>query len=129
MANITDVARKLGVSEKTVRRRIKAGKLTAVLRGNPATYDIKDPDDRGGDIRTAGATGMDGGQSHKDESPRGETASVDWVREYIDSLKSQLDEKDGQIRELHVLLQRSQERQNDVLAGGRPGRRFWWPFG
>ena len=129
MASITEVALKLGVSEKTVRRRIKAGKLTAILRGNPGTYDIEYPDGVDGNKRPAPETVLNESQIPQNERPPGEKTPNNWVREYIDSLKNQLKEKDRQIGELHVLLQRSQDRQEQVLPVGRTPRRFWWPFG
>ena len=129
MASITEVALKLGVSEKTVRRRIKAGKLTAILRGNPGTYDIEYPDGADGNKRPAPETVLNESQIPHNERPPGEKTPNNWVREYIDSLKNQLKEKDRQIGELHVLLQRSQDRQEQILPVGRTPRRFWWPFG
>ena len=129
MASITEVALKLGLSEKTIRRRIKSGKLTAILRGNPGTYDIEYPDGGDGNKRPDPETVLNEKQIPHDERPSIEKTPNNWVREYIDSLKNQLKEKDRQIGELHVLLQRSQDRQEQVLPVGRTPRRCWWPFG
>jgi excisionase family DNA binding protein len=104
MTTIAEAANTLRVSEKTVRRRIKDGSLPAQLVGEPPRYQI--PPDVIADLATSLPAGRDPWS--------GEAANM--LAELMDSLQlqlkekdRQLDEKDRQIRELHVLLQTSQE--------------------
>lgn len=104
MTTIAEAANALRVSEKTVRRRIKDGSLPAQLVGEPPRYEISP--DLITDLASSLPAGRDGWS--------GEAASM--LGELMDSLQiqlkekdRQLDEKDRQIRELHVLLQTSQE--------------------
>ncbi len=48
----------------------------------------------------------------------------------VETLKGQLQEKDRQIKELHILLQGAQEQTIRMLnAGNGHQKRWWWPFG
>ncbi|MSQ06536.1 MAG: hypothetical protein EXR54_04365 [Dehalococcoidia bacterium] len=104
MTTIAEAANTLRVSEKTVRRRIKDGSLPAQLIGEPPRYEIAP--DLIADMASSLPAGRDGWS--------GEAVSM--LSELMDSLQvqlkekdRQLEEKDRQIRELHVLLQTSQE--------------------
>ena len=129
MSSIAEAAKQLGVSEKTIRRRIKTGILEAVLRGSPASYDV----DLTNHIK---GTTKDGRQKNQKDNgfayKKGDSSfekTEGLAREFIASLKTQLEKKDRQIGELHVLLQRAQEAPGPTLEPGRPGRRrSWWPF-
>jgi hypothetical protein len=56
----------------------------------------------------------------------------------VELLKGQLEEKDRQIAELHVLLREAQGQLKGLLPApqgeeqqwerGKKGRRWWWPF-
>ncbi len=143
MTTIAEAANTLRVSEKTVRRRIKDGSLPAQLVGEPPRYEI--PPNAVADLASSLPAGRDGWS--------GEAASM--LSELMDSLQvqlkekdRQLEEKDRQIRELHVLLQTSQEHLSRTMLpapsstaqqpvashsnGARPGMapasQPWWRF-
>ncbi len=112
---IAQAASTLGVSEKTVRRRVKNGSLPAQLVGDPPHYEIA-PEDLG-IVQEESTPPIDVDQD---------------ALEYalIEALKAQLQEKDRQIKELHILLQGAQEQASRMLnAGNGHHRRWWWPFG
>ena len=123
---IGQTAATLGVSEKTIRRRIKKGLLNAKLVGEPPHYEIE-----------ASEIGFNEELSSQNDDfvqpvsdPSGDTTQNKDYRDLLDMLKEQLSEKDGQIKELHILLQAAQEQAGRILtAGGQRRRRWWWPFG
>jgi excisionase family DNA binding protein len=139
MTTIAEAANVLRVSEKTVRRRIKDGSLPAQLVGEPPRYEIAP--DVVADLANSLPAGRDGWSL--------EAASM--LSELMDSLQIQLkekdrqmEEKDRQIRELHVLLQTSQEHLSRIMlpapqpaasqpTEARPGKATppsqpWWRF-
>ena len=110
---ITQAASTLSVSEKTVRRRIKNGTLPAELVGDPPRYEI-DPE------------ALD---SVQDESTQRVDNGHDNVYPLVQILQEQLQEKDRQIKELHILLQGAQEQTSRMLVSGNGHRKhWWWPF-
>ena len=122
---IGQAATTLGVSEKTVRRRIKRGLLNAKLMGDPPHYEIE-PVEIGIDEDLS---------SQKDQSVQavmdhGHATGYNIAyQDLIDMLKEQLTEKDGQIKELHILLQGAQEQAGRMLtARVQKKRNWWWPF-
>ena len=124
---IGQAATTLGVSEKTIRRRIKKGLLEARLVGEPPHYEIDESIIGGGEEVSR--------QTDEYVQPRKETIDPTALgsrgyEDLVDMLKKQLSEKDGQIKELHILLQAAQEQTGRILTAGVQGkRRWWWPFG
>jgi len=113
--SIVQAASTLGVSEKTIRRRIKSGSLRAELVGDPRRYEI-DPAD------------LDSVQ--EESTPRMDSDQDTVYPALIQILREQLQEKDRQIKELHILLQGAHEQAGRMLtAGNGHRRRWWWPFG
>jgi hypothetical protein len=107
---ITEAAKRLRLSEQTVRRRIHSGELPGIQVDTPQGFIwmIELPDD-----------------SSVGESDTGEIAAL---RELIDNLngqaqlmKEQLGSKDRQIEQLHVLLQQAQA----ALPAPREGKSWW----
>jgi excisionase family DNA binding protein len=115
MTTIAEAANALRVSEKTVRRRIKDGSLPAQLVGEPPRYEIAP--EVVADLASSLSAGKDAWS--------GEAATM--LGELMDSLQlqlkekdRQLEEKDRQIRELHVLLQTSQEHLSRAMLPAPP---------
>lgn len=108
---IPEAARLLRVSEHTIRRRLRTGELQGSQEASPGgfSWTVELPD---------GVA--------VDNPPSGEVAamreSLRILSEEVDSLKGQLDKKDRQIEQLHVLLQQSQ------AALPAPRDRPWWKW-
>jgi excisionase family DNA binding protein len=105
-----------GLSERTLRRFIKEGKINAVMVGAGSTrhWDIS-PEALEGHVRN-----MDGHDMTNSE----ECTNCAWLRQQIDRYDRQLEVKDTQISELHVLLQTAQK----ALPAPQGRRRWWWPW-
>jgi hypothetical protein len=108
------------VSEKTIYRRIKSGQLVAKLEGQPTNPHWV--------IELVDVGRPQAGQ----RSGQGEDAGS-FV---IELLREQLQEKDRQIAELHVLIREGQEQLRRLLPAPMnqqephepKKRRWWWPF-
>ncbi len=100
---ITEAARRLGISERTVRRRLHNGELQGRQVSTPQgfVWIIATPDDQ----------------------PNGKAADgeLEALRELVDLLKDQVETKDQQIKELHILLQQAQA----ALPAPRDNRSWW----
>jgi len=119
---ITQAASTLGVSEKTIRRRIKSASIHARMVGDPPHYEIE-PADLGIIEEPQGKRNDTNQTNHTSPKP-----SVNDT--LIETFKEQLYEKDRQIKELHILLQGAQEQAQHMLNGRTVDhRRWWWPFG
>lgn len=108
---------KAGVSERTIRRMIKAGTIKATLVGSGPHRHWEIDEEEVAKIGKPEPEVMDG--------------LVASLNATIAMLKEQLDQKDRQIRELHVLLQQAQEQAARMLPPGNGHerrRRWWWPF-
>ena len=120
---IDQAARALGVSEKTIYRRIKSGQLHAALQGTPPTqhWMIEPVTDIRQDIAA-------------EVTPDKDENKVEHPETLIRILEEQLREKDRQISELHVLLRESQGQMVKLLPAStqespKPARkRRWWIF-
>ena len=113
--SIAHAAAKLGVHPTTVRRQIRSGRLPAELVGGQWTIDD-------GTI----AQTLSNGARSKEKVHDGDGSGYPAL---VTVLERQLEEKDRQIRELHVLLQAAQERTQRMLPVDRErSQRRWWPF-
>ena len=123
---VTEAARTLGISEKTVRRHIKSGQLKAWMENGQWLIE------RAGKGRTEGRHRVDSdqtmGRQRVDTGERAarQASSADrsTLQATIGLLKQQLEEKDRQIGELHVLLREAQGQIQKMLP--MPSRRHWW---
>ena len=128
---IAEAAKRLGVAQDTIRRRIRNGGLVAHQETRPQGYIwlVELPEDNStGDVEAEvigrnSETAEDGSWPLLDAL----NCQVEGQQRLIESLESQiltyqqeLGAKNEQIRELHVLLQQSQP----VL----PPARAWWRF-
>jgi excisionase family DNA binding protein len=93
---LSEAAEALGVSDKTIRRRIRSGQIKAK---------------------------MEHGQWFVEQLDIGET-TVRQVSNGLELLRKQLEEKDRQIAELHVLLRQAQEQTQRLLP--MPSKKHWW---
>jgi hypothetical protein len=116
---ISQAARLLGLSEKTVRRRVVRGELPGIQEATPQGYiwfvDIPDQP-----------------PESETETPSGEVQAlrelnvalrdrVDAQDRELEAKNQQLAAKDEQIRELHILLQQAQA----ALPAPRDNRPWW----
>jgi excisionase family DNA binding protein len=110
--SVTEAAQLLGVSEKTIRRRVHSGRLQATQVSTRGVYAwlIDIPDDQ---------LEPDSGEL---QALRDRVAAQD--RE-LDVKNEQIRELNGQIRELHVLLQQAQAALSVPVGRQRPWWRFW----
>jgi len=120
---IDQAARALGVSEKTIYRRIKSGQLQATLEGTPPTeHWMIEPV---AEIKQAVVP---------DDFPDKNGVEGKHQETLIRLLKEQLQEKDRQISELHILLRESQGQmklllpQTTIEHQKLQKKRRWWPF-
>jgi hypothetical protein len=109
---IQEAAFRLGLSEKTVRRRVLNGRLPGSQVSTPQGFAwmVDIPDDL-----------PESGGSFGELAALRELNTA--LQSRIDAQDKQLQAKDEQIRELHVLLQQSQA----VLPAPRDNRP-WWRF-
>ncbi|MBN2185912.1 MAG: helix-turn-helix domain-containing protein [Dehalococcoidia bacterium] len=134
---VGEAARALGISEKTVRRHIKSGQLKAWMEDGQWLIE------RAGKERTEGGHRVDSeeevgrqrvdndqttGRQRVDTEERAarQASSADrsTLHATIGLLRQQLEEKDRQIGELHVLLREAQGQIQKLLP--MPSRRRWW---
>lgn len=120
---IGEAASSLGVSEKTIRRRIKKGVIRAVLSGSPPMYKLDDEE-----IERLGLRDNLSFKA-KDKENQPEETRQNTHDEMTTMLMEQIREKDRQIKELHILLQGSQEQHKRMLTETKGSRGpWWWPF-
>jgi len=119
LLTIKEAADKLGLSENTVRRRLHSGLLNGYQEDPPNGKWLIELSDE--DIESAGRTKVDG------VAPELVEALRDTIRrqgETLEQFSRQIESKDEQIRELHVLLQQAQA----ALPAPRENRHLWWRF-
>jgi hypothetical protein len=127
IVGLEEAAKRLNISIGTVRRKLKTGELVGYQKPRPQGYawEIELPD---------------GTVDHPTNDPTstllegsndmvGEMAAlrelVATQKRQLESYERQLEVKDTQISELHVLLQTAQK----ALQAPQEHRRWWWPFG
>lgn len=146
--SLAEAARASGKSKMTIQRAIKAGKISA-SRDEDGSYDI-DPAElhrvfpvvSGDDADTGnmghGDTSRDINLLHLEIKVRDEKiASLQAERERerkilqggIDDLRHRLDQSEEERRRTQAQLTALLTDQRHQVAGGKPMRRGWWPFG
>jgi excisionase family DNA binding protein len=115
---ISEAARLLRVSERTIRRRLHTGELQGSRVSNSGGFawmvevpeDLpRDSPDSGEKVATATLIAR-------------MAAQIEAQQEQLAVKDSQLESKDRQIEQLHVLLQQAQA----ALPTPRAGRPWWW---
>ena len=113
--SISEAARNLGISERTVRRRLHSGELSGSQVATPQgfVWTIAMPD--------AMPEGMTNGNVSE-----GEIAAIrellEAYKDEVGTLKEELEQKNTQIGQLHVLVQQAQA----ALPAPTENRRSWW---
>ena len=108
---IAEAALRLGISEPTARRRVRSGELPGTQVRTPQGFRwmVDLPDDL-----------------PSEPAPSGEMAVmqrfIDSMNSQFQLLKEQLEAKDKQIEQLHVLLQQAQT----ALPMPKENRQSWW---
>jgi hypothetical protein len=112
---IKEAAKRLQVSELTVRRRLAKGFLTGVQEPTPQGYVwmVELSDDEAIDI-----------QAPEQEIIRHMEETIGLLREQVRSQQEELTAKNKQIEQLHVLLQQAQA----ALPAPKEDRSSWWRF-
>jgi hypothetical protein len=135
LLTISEASHQLGVSVHTLKRRLKRGEIEGQQQTTPQGFVwlIEVPDEPPKvDVGTpdgANHVPMDAAYSTSDGIPKATLRELHRMEELIESLKdevsalrSQLETKDRQIGELHVLLQHAQ------AALPTPRENRWWRF-
>jgi excisionase family DNA binding protein len=126
--DLREVRERTGLSEKKLRRLIREGKLEATMIGSGLGrhWEVSE-----GALDALGVQpGVQWVDNERTTSVH-ECVHCQWMQEHLDGQLARKDEQlaemAGQIRELHVLLQRSLEQGQKALAA--PKSRRWWPWG
>ncbi len=126
LVSINQAVTRLGVSEVTIRRRLRKGELKGQKRQTPQGYVwlIELPDDVSEDKKN----GSNGEVESLSELVAALRSQVEGQQELVDSLQAQvkvqqeeLTAKNKQIEQLHVLLQQAQA----TLPAPRDNRPWW----
>jgi excisionase family DNA binding protein len=101
---IAEAAQLLGLSEKTIRRRVLSGRLQATQMSTYKGYTwlVDVPDDL----------------------VESETGELQALRDRVAAQDRELEAKNKQIEQLHILLQQAQA----ALPPPRVTQRYWWRF-
>jgi excisionase family DNA binding protein len=118
LLTIAEAAQRLGVSTDTIHRRLKKGQLTGHQQTTPQgfTWLIEIP------VESRNTeNGIPAGAPADAPVSAGELQRLEQI---IELLQDQVQAKDQQIKELHVLLQQAQA----ALPAPRENHRSWWRF-
>ena len=120
--SIKEAARRLDVSDLTIRRRLNSGELQGIQepKGKSHIWWVLIPEEEETESEVKNL------EQELEDNSRGEVAVL---RELVAALKEQLDTKDKQletrareVQELHVLLQHAQS----ALPAPKEDRQSWW---
>ena len=124
---ITEAARVLGVAEKTVRRRVHSGDLTGTQVSTPQgfTWMVDLPEVEVGESDHSSNNGVpdDVVEALRDTMRRQDETIVQ-LREQLGVKDSQLQAREREVQELHVLVQQAQA----ALPAPKESRQAWWRF-
>jgi excisionase family DNA binding protein len=103
---IREAAQRLGVSPDTIRRRVRSGELasTREQRGGGSVIYIELPDAEPTAALRAEPTAAPRFDNVQVDPP----AEVEILKDYVSELKRQLEAREREVRELHVLLEQAQ---------------------
>jgi predicted site-specific integrase-resolvase len=118
LLTIAEAAQRLGVSQDTVHRRLKKGQLTGRQQTTPQgfTWLIEMP------VETCNVE--NGAPADTPADAPVSAGELQRLEQIIELLQNQVEAKDQQIKELHILLQQAQA----ALPAPREDRRSWWRF-
>jgi len=133
---VGEAARRLGVSVDTVKRRLRSGELQGQKQAGRGGFswlievdgeslsNKKNATASATVDAPANASANDGEIQALRELVETLRAQVENQQKQAESEHQQLEAKDGQIRELHVLLQQGQA----ALSAPKENRHSWWRF-
>src|SRR5918999_807110 len=118
---ISEAARLLQISERTIRRRLHTGELqgSQVSTSGGFAWMVEVPEDLPGDSPDSGEKAATAALIAR------MAAQIEAQQEQLAVKDSQLESKDRQIEQLHVLLQQAQAALLPTPKAGRPWWRFW----
>jgi DeoR/GlpR family transcriptional regulator of sugar metabolism len=132
--SIAEAAHRLGISQDTVRKRLRLGELTGTQVRAPGGFRwmVELPDDVPG-VETK-KNGNKEPEDREDQSlaelvaalsarVEGQQELIEALQSQIQAQKDQLEARGREVQELHVLLQQAQA----ALPAPREGR-VWWRF-
>jgi len=115
MVSIREAADRLGVSQDTIRRRLRAGTLRGEQEETPQGFRW----------RVEVATSDQEATTNRQEHPQASDTLVAVLQNQIEAQAEELDARRREIQELHVLLQTAQT----ALTAPKEGiRTAWWRF-
>jgi hypothetical protein len=121
LVTVPEAARRLGITEDTVKRRLRKGELQGERKARPQGYTwmVKLPDEEAETNSTVTDTGLP-----PDDDPvnhRVNSGEVRRLEEMVSMLQHQLEVREREVQELHVLLQQAQA----ALPTPRDHRPWW----
>jgi hypothetical protein len=119
LVTVPEAARRLGVTEDTVKRRLRKGELHGERKARPQGYiwlawlpeEEVDPDST---VTGTAASQGDDSVNHPVSS------EVQRLEEMVALLQHQLEVREREVEQLHILLQQAQ-----ALPAPRDGRHWW----
>jgi hypothetical protein len=120
LVTVPEAARRLGVTEDTVKRRLRKGELQGERKARPQGYtwmvELPDEESETGTVTDTVSPPDDDTVNHRVNS--GETRRLE---EMVSMLQHQLEVREREVQELHVLLQQAQA----ALSAPRDSRPWW----
>jgi transposase-like protein len=121
LVTVPEAARRLGVTEDTVKRRLRKGELQGERKARPQGYTwmVELPDEESETDSTVTGTVSSSGDDTVDH--RVSNGEIRRLEEMVSMLQHQLEVREREVQELHVLLQQAQA----ALPAARDNRRWW----
>ena len=140
LTSVAEASRRLGLTEDTVKRRLRKGELSGQRKPRPQGYvwlvelpeeETVDPGDTLTDTRSTAGGDPDDTRSTPGDDPVSHTVNdrevhrleemVNLLQAQVESQGEQLEDRTREVQELHVLLQQSQ-----AALSGPSQYRSWW---
>ncbi len=121
LVTVPEAARRLGVTEDTVKRRLRKGELQGERKARPQGYTwmVELPDEESETESTVtGTVSPPDDDTVNHQVNNGETRRLE---EMVSMLQHQLEVREREVQELHVLLQQAQA----ALPAPRDNRSWW----
>jgi transposase len=121
LITVPEAARRLGVTEDTVKRRLRKGELEGERKARPQGYTwmVKLLDEEAGTESTV--TGTVSSPEDDTVNHQASNGEVRRLEEIVSTLQHQLEVREREVQELHVLLQQAQA----ALPAPRDHRPWW----
>ena len=128
LVTVPEAARRLGVTEDTVKRRLRKGELQGERKARPQGYTwmVELPDEESETDSTVTGTVSSSGDDTVDH--RVSNGEIRRLEEMVSILQHQLEVREREVQELHVLLQQAQAALS-APRDSRPWWQRWWRRG